>query len=120
MNEGAKKSGGLKWPICSMLIIAAIGATVYWGYTKFKAEQLMAAGSGPSISVPASPSPGTSSKENTSSQTYRSRLPLFLLVGFAAMMIVILGGILYLWWSLKDWEGGKKYGEEAPPTKEQT
>ena len=33
-------------------------------------------------------------------------------------MTAILGGILYLWWSLKDWEGGKKYGEEDTPTEE--
>jgi hypothetical protein len=35
-------------------------------------------------------------------------------------MIFILGGILYLWWSLKDWEGGKKYGEENSPAKDRT
>ena len=26
-------------------------------------------------------------------------------------MAAVLGAILYLWWSLKDLEGGKRYGE---------
>lgn len=119
MREGVKKSGGLKWPICTILIIAAIGGTIYWGYAKFETEQLMIAGNNSSISDPASQSSHISNEKPDPPQTYRSGLPFYLLAGFAVIMTVILGGILCLWWSLKDWEGGKKYEEEASPAKEQ-
>lgn len=118
MGEGVKKSSSLKWPICTILIIAAIGAMIYWGYAKFEAEQLMTVGKNYSISDPASQSSRTSNEKSDSPQTYRNELPFYLLAGFAAIMTVILGGILYLWWSLKDWEGGKKYEEETSPAKE--
>ncbi len=119
MSPGVKKSSGLKWPICTILIIAAIGATIYWGYAKFEAERLIMTGNNSSFSNPASKSSQTSNVKSNSPQTYRSGLPFYFLAGFAVIMTVILGGILYLWWSLKDWEGGKKYGEEASPAKDQ-
>jgi hypothetical protein len=33
-------------------------------------------------------------------------------VGFALVMTAILGSIIYFWWSLKDLEGGRRYGED--------
>ncbi len=45
-------------------------------------------------------------------------MPFYFLIAFAGVMTAILGTILYLWWSLKDWEGGKKYGDEEEPAGE--
>ena len=115
-----KKSNGIKWPICTTLIIAAIGAMICWGYAKFEAEQLMMGENSSAISSPASQSSRTSNEKPDSPQIYRSELPFYLLAGFAVIMIFISGGILYLWWSLKDWEGGKKDGEENSPAKDRT
>ncbi len=107
MSAEAKKKTSLKWPICTIIIIGAISALAYWGYTEFQAERAMTA---PAISAPKAP--GAASGQTAAPQAYRGGLPFYLIAGFAGVMTVILGGILYLWWSLKDWEGGKKYGEE--------
>ena len=60
--SGEKETGvGLKWPICTMLIVAAISALIYYGYTKFEAEQaIMAerAASSPPAKPPSGQAPG--------------------------------------------------------------
>ncbi|HJP13880.1 MAG: hypothetical protein QF701_06885 [Nitrospinota bacterium] len=124
--SGEKETGvGLKWPICTMLIVAAISALIYYGYTKFEAEQAIMAERAASSAPAHRPSVGESLQPSGETalrpgagQAYRGGLSFYLLVGFAVVMTAILGGILYLWWSLKDWEGGKKYGEEDTPTEE--
>ncbi len=126
MNTEKKTGNKLKWPICTLLIVTAISALIYYGYTKFEAEQAIMAEKAASFSAPAPrPSGGASLRASSETalragagQAYRGGLPFYLLVGFAAVMTTILGGILYLWWSLKDWEGGKKYGEEDAPAEE--
>ena len=82
----------------------------YWTYSKFQEEQMVIAAS-QSAPAPATPSDINAGPIGQGTHSYRTGLPPALLVGFAALMITILGTILYLWWSLKDWEGGKKYGE---------
>lgn len=100
------KKGGLKWPICTVLILALLGGMIYWGYTAFQAEQAM-------MQTMAAPkAPGAATGANTSPVAYRSALPPYFLVGFALVMTAILGSIIYFWWSLKDWEGGRRYGDE--------
>ena len=58
-----------------------------------------------------SPDPNFLSAKDPISPNYRGQLPGYFLVGFAFLMTVILGTILYLWWSLRELEGGKRYGE---------
>ena len=99
------KKGGLKWPVCTVLIIALLGGMVYWGYTAFEAEQAMIRANAPAQAASASGA-------NAPPVAYRSALPSYFLVGFALVMAAILGGIIYFWWSLKDLEGGRRYGEE--------
>ena len=109
MSE-AKKTG-LKWPVCTVLILALLGGMVYWGYTAFQAEQAMIRAKAP-VQATGSAPPAA----GASPVAYRSALPPYFLVGFALVMAAILGSIIYFWWSLKDWEGGKRYGdEEAEP-----
>ena len=100
MSE-AKKTG-LKWPVFTALILALLGGMVYRGYTVFEAEQAM-------IQAKA---PAAASGANAPPVSYRSLLPPYFLVGFAVVMAAILGSIIYFWWSLKDLEGGRRYGDE--------
>lgn len=104
MSE-AKKTG-LKWPVCTVLILALLGGMIYWGYTAFQAEQAMIQAKAPAVASGASAPP----------VSYRSLLPPYFLVGFAIVMAAILGSIIYFWWSLKDLEGGKRYGDEEAET----
>ena len=97
-----------------MLIIIALGALGYWGFSKFQIERELSADPKNSIVAPTSNMRALSSIQK--SETYRGSLPTYFLIGFAAAMTTILCGILYLWWSLKDWEGGKKYGEDDDST----
>ncbi len=110
MKTGEEKRSGLKWPVCTLLLLIGLGMLGYWTYSKYQEEQAIIA---TRQSAPASAVPGniTVGPIGQGTHSYRSGLPPALLVGFAATMIAILGTILYLWWSLKDWEGGKKYGE---------
>ena len=39
MSEAKKR--GLKWPVCTILILALVGGMIYWGYTAFETEQAM-------------------------------------------------------------------------------
>ncbi|MBI3127704.1 MAG: hypothetical protein HYZ11_08890 [Candidatus Tectomicrobia bacterium] len=104
-----------------LLLAAGTGALVWHGYGKWQEEQalrqarqLQAQAARPAAPAPqqaapqARPSPG---------EGYRG-LPAYFIAGFGAVMALILGVILYLWWSLKDLEGGRRYGEgeeEKPP-----
>ncbi len=103
------KKGGLKWPVCTVLILALVGGMIYWGYTAFQAEQAMTQAR---VSAPAQATGGAATVAGTRPVAYRSALPLYFLVGFALVMTAILGSIIYFWWSLKDLEGGRRYGEE--------
>ena len=105
-----KKGGGLKWPICTLLIVLALGSLIYYGYTQFQAEQAMIAARRSTAQAPPAGAVG-----QPPAGAYRGGLPFFLIAGFGGVMATILGGILYLWWSLKDWEGGRRYGDEEPP-----
>ena len=103
----AAKRTGLKWPVCTVLILALLGGMIYWGYTAFQAEQAMI-----QAKTPAKTPGGAASAAGSEPVAYRSALPHYFLVGFALVMTAILGSIIYFWWSLKDWEGGKRYGDE--------
>ncbi len=105
MSE-AKKTG-LKWPVCTVLILALLGGMIYWGYTAFQAEQAMIQAKAPKQATGSAPSVA-----GAPPVAYRSALPSYFLVGFAIVMTAILGSIIYFWWSLKDLEGGRRYGEE--------
>ena len=82
---------------------------IYWGYTAFQAEQTMTRAT---IAPPAQKAGGAAPAVGSKPVAYRSALPLYFLVGFALVMTAILGSIIYFWWSLKDLEGGRRYGEE--------
>ncbi len=101
------KKAGLKWPVCTILILALLGGMIYWGYTAFQAEQAMTQAKAPAPKAPAA-APGA----NAPPYTYRSLLPPYFVAGFALVMAAIMGSIIYFWWSLKDLEGGRRYGEE--------
>lgn len=105
MSEAKKAS--LKWPVCTILILALLGGMIYWGYTAFQAEQAII-----QAKTPAQTPGGAASAAGSEPVAYRSALPHYFLVGFALVMTAILGSIIYFWWSLKDWEGGKRYGDE--------
>ncbi len=110
------KTASIKWPVCTILIVAVLGGMIYWGYTAFEAEQTMTRAA---ITAPAQTTGGAATVAGTQPVAYRSALPLYFLVGFALVMTAILGSIIYFWWSLKDLEGGRRYGEEeaeAPTT----
>lgn len=117
MNTEEKTGRGLKWPVCSLLLLMGLGALGYWTYSKYLEEQAIVATrqSAPPPAISGVAQDGPVEQKNVS---YRSGLPPALLIGFAVLMIAILGTILYLWWSLKDWEGGKKYGEPEEPRAE--
>ncbi len=83
----------------------------YWSYSKYQ-EELVVIAARQSAPAPAAPGGITAGPIGRETYSYRTALPQVFLVGFAGVMIAILGTILYLWWSLKDWEGGKKYGED--------
>ena len=103
------KTASIKWPVCTILILALLGGMIYWGYTAFQAEQTMTRAT---IAPPAQKAGGAAPAVGSKPVAYRSALPLYFLVGFALVMTAILGSIIYFWWSLKDLEGGKRYGEE--------
>ena len=106
MSE-AKKTG-LKWPVCTVLILALLGGMIYWGYTAFQAEQAITQAR---VATPAPKAPGAAPGANAPPVAYRS-LPPYFVEGFALVMAAIMGAIIYFWWSLKDLEGGRRYGEE--------
>ena len=102
------KKTGLKWPVCTVLILALVGGMIYWGYTAFQAEQAIIQAK----TAPPAQTTGAAPGANAPPVAYRSALPQYFLVGFALVMTAIMGSIIYFWWSLKDWEGGRRYGEE--------
>ena len=92
---------GMKWPICSAIILSVLLGLGYITLNKYqstpsgvKTEKM--------ISTP------TTGLNNN----YRSSLSKEFIFVFGIIMLIIMSTIIYLWWSLKDWEGGKKYGEE--------
>ena len=122
MSQDTQKRSGIKWPICTILILGFLGAVGYWGYGKFQSERAQRAVPKTSLAAPALRAPAGQPPPKAlalpsapKGETYRGGLPIYFLIGFATVMTALLGGILYLWWSLKDWEGGKKYGEDDGP-----
>lgn len=109
----------IKWPICTTLILALFVGLGYWSYTMFTADKMTISKdkSGSSVGFPPiadrvpAHDPNFSSAKAPIRPNYRGQLPGYFLVGFAFLMTVILGTILYLWWSLRELEGGKRYGE---------
>ncbi len=107
------KKAGVKLPICTILILTLLGGVIYWGYAKFDAEQTIAR------KTASAPVQEAASGASLPPVTYRSAFPLYFLVGFAIAMALIMGSIVYFWWSLKDMEGGRRYGEEEEtPTRD--
>lgn len=118
MSAGESPKSKMKWPICTLIIVLVAGGVSYWGYTKFQQEQT-------AIARRAKPAPQASQAPQASAgitagpigqgtHAYRSGMPLYLIGGFAVLMTLILGVIIYLWWSLKDLEGGKNLKKEKP------
>ena len=103
MSETGK--AGVRWPVCTILILALLGAVAWWGYAEFLAERqtmtrtTAAAGQNPPAGAASAPT------------AYRTAFSSHFLAGFAVVMAAILGAIIYFWWSLKDLEGGRRYGE---------
>ncbi len=105
--SGAKRSG-LKWPACTLLILAILGGTAYWGYDRLQAERAMTKARAGAQAQKA----GEAAAASPAPPTYRPVFPLSFLAGFALVMAAILGSVIYFWWSLKDMEGGRRYDEE--------
>lgn len=100
------KKSGFKWPVCTLLTLAILGGTIYWGYDRFRAEQaLTKAAVGAAAQRAGEAASGAAS-------AYRAAFSAYFLAGFALVMAAILGSVIYFWWSLKDLEGGRRYGEE--------
>jgi len=118
----AKK--GLAWPVCTLSLVLGLGALGWWSYAKWQEEQTVRRSSPQAVqqsaqapapqaaAPPVSPQgpPQAAAPAPSPGDAYRS-LPTYFIAGFGAVMVLILGAILYLWWSLKDLEGGKRYGE---------
>ena len=92
---------GMKWPICSAIILSVVFGLGYITFNKYqttpsemKAQKTIK-------------TPKTNINKN-----YRTALSKEFIFIFGIIMLIIMSTIIYLWWSLKDWEGGKKYGEE--------
>ena len=123
MSAEKTARSGIKWPVCTMLLVVGLGAMGYFTYTKFL-EERAAGPAAPAVSAPAQISPAQNTpargavEPSAGEQAYRTVFPFYFLIAFAGVMTAILGTILYLWWSLKDWEGGKKYGDEETAKKE--
>lgn len=99
-----KAKAGVGWPVCTILILALLGGVAWWGYAEFRAErQALTRAATPAQEAPA----GAASAP----AAYRAAFSSYFLAGFAAVMAAILGAIIYFWWSLKDLEGGRRYGE---------
>jgi hypothetical protein len=109
----------IKWPICTTLILALFVGLGYWSYTIFTADKMNVRKnkSGSSVGFPPIAERLPSHDSNLLSAkepirpNYRDQLPGYFLVGFVFLMTAILGTILYLWWSLRELEGGKRYGD---------
>lgn len=91
----------MKWPICSAIILSVLLGLGYITLNKYQS-----APSGLKAEKTIS-TPTTNLNKN-----YRSSLSREFIFIFGIIMLIIMSTIIYLWWSLKDWEGGKKYGEE--------
>lgn len=116
--SAAPAKRGVGWPLCTLLLVLGLGALGWWSYAKWQEEKAVrqsppqAARQGspqaaPQAAPPQAPAPQAAAPH----EAYRS-LPAYLIAGFGAVMALLLGAILYLWWSLKDLEGGKRAGEE--------
>lgn len=122
---------GVGWPLCTLLLVLGLGALGWWSYAKWQEEKAVrqsppqAARQRPQTVQPPAPAIRQGSPQATPQaappqapppqaaaphEAYRS-LPAYLIAGFGAVMVLLLGAILYLWWSLKDLEGGKRAGE---------
>lgn len=119
----AKRSMG--WPLCTLLLVLGLGALGWWSYAKWQEEKAVRQSppqavrqgppqAAPQAAPPQAPAPQAAAPAPSPDDAYRS-LPAYLIAGFGAVMVLLLGAILYLWWSLKDLEGGKRYGEGEGP-----
>ena len=110
MSAAPPAKRGAAWPVCTLLLVLGLGALVWYGYGKWQEEQAIRRGAPQAVQQSAQAPAPPASPQAPPGETYRS-LPTYFIAGFGAVMILILGTILYLWWSLKDLEGGKRYGE---------
>ena len=101
------KKSGFKWPVCALLTLAILGGTIYWGYDRFRAEQTLT-----KAAVGEAAQRAGEAGAATAPAAYRAAFSAPFLAGFALVMAAILGSVIYFWWSLKDLEGGRRYGEE--------
>ncbi|MEK6710255.1 MAG: hypothetical protein AABZ64_06725 [Nitrospinota bacterium] len=119
--SGTPARKALGWPVCTLLLVLGLGALGWWTYSKWQEEQAVrqrppqavqqAAPQAVQAPQAAQPAPSQApARALPPEEAYRG-LPTYLIAGFAAVMAAVLGAILYLWWSLKDLEGGKKSGE---------
>ncbi|MBI2132043.1 MAG: hypothetical protein HYT99_04400 [Candidatus Tectomicrobia bacterium] len=119
--SAAPAKRGVGWPLCTLLLVLGLGALGWWSYAKWQEEKAVqqrspqAARQGPQTVQPPAPAvrqgpPRSAAPVPSPGDAYRS-LPAYLIAGFGAVMVLLLGAILYLWWSLKDLEGGKRVGE---------
>ncbi len=83
MKTNEEKRGGIKWPVCTLLLVIGIGAMGYWTYSKYQEEQTVIAAS---QSAPAATAPSdiNAGPIGQGTHSYRTGLPPALLVGFAA------------------------------------
>ena len=93
---------GIKWPICSAIILSVLLSLGYITFNKYQGTPSKTIVEN-TVSTP---------KTSLNNNNYRSTLSKEFIFIFGIIMLTIMTTIIYLWWSLKDWEGGKKYGEE--------
>ncbi len=103
----------LQWPVCTLLFLLGMGVLGWWSYTKYMEEQAARAAPAPraeAVLPPIAQRPAPPPAPSPEREAYRV-LPAYFIAGFALVMAALLGTILWLWWSLKDLEGGKRVGE---------
>ncbi|MEE9276125.1 MAG: hypothetical protein V3V62_12535, partial [bacterium] len=83
MSGDAARRKGIKWPVCTLLILLALGSVGYWGYAKFRAGQAARIESPARAQAPAKA--GAPLKDPPPA-AYRSRLPFYFLVAFSVVM----------------------------------
>ena len=102
---------GIKWPVCTLLLVIGLGALGYFGYSKFMEER--AGTAAPAVSTPAQMTPGlkapapggggpSAAGVSAGDQAYRGVFPFYFLKHIARFLVRFGEGVQAHSHSLKD------------------